>query len=52
MRGTVLGMDCSDFEKRITPACAGNSIIDWTDEDVWADHPRVCGEQRRPCGWA
>ena len=34
---------------RITPACAGNSR-QWIDrQEVFWDHPRVCGEQCMPC---
>ena len=30
----------------ITPACAGNRIIDGVEYPLGEDHPRVCGEQR------
>ncbi len=32
-------------DSRITPACAGNSIISSKTSYVSKDHPRVCGEQ-------
>ena len=32
---------------RITPACAGNRIIDGVEYPLGEDHPRVCGEQHR-----
>ena len=31
----------------ITPACAGNRNFDVRGEQVFKDHPRVCGEQSR-----
>ena len=34
----------------ITPACAGNSIHHPHSRLQKEDHPRVCGEQGRPCG--
>ena len=33
--------------RRITPACAGNSILRRSSLSVVRDHPRVCGEQLR-----
>ena len=30
---------------RITPACAGNSILSRQYRKMAMDHPRVCGEQ-------
>ena len=33
------------FVLRITPACAGKSVIDHGDSPPYQDHPRVCGEK-------
>ena len=34
------------MERRITPACAGNSMSAAVATGSAEDHPRVCGEQR------
>ena len=36
------------LDDRITPACAGKSDIRAMIEDVFEDHPRLCGE--KPAG--
>ena len=47
VRGTALSHNSSLSDKRITPACAGNSVSG-ASAVVWLwDHPRVCGEQLR-----
>ena len=44
----VRGIEVDDllelYERRITPACAGNSIFVNYDDFYDRDHPRVCGE--------
>ena len=31
----------------ITPACAGNTLFKSIDDDLFQDHPRVCGEYHK-----
>ena len=47
MRGTVILSKGKYMNKRITPACAGNSACKFAAYSAIKDHPRVCGEQRR-----
>ena len=47
VRGTELSQYIYDSLHRITPACAGNSIL-WRKRGIGeTDHPRVCGEQKQ-----
>ncbi len=48
MRGTALLLHETRSHKRITPACAGNSVGLPARAADPGDHPRVCGEQRFP----
>ena len=48
VRGTVSFGFGLDSDSRITPACAGNSIIFCKSTGNIRDHPRVCGEQPPP----
>ena len=48
MRGKGEGTDKVTEEAGITPAYAGKSTGDATDEETFGDHPRVCGEKRIP----
>ena len=45
VRGTAKLSTCSKSGKRITPACAGNSVLPVDVKNKLRDHPRVCGEQ-------
>ena len=45
VRGAVLEFGYSQFDARITPACAGSSVKSPTCIISNRDHPRVCGEQ-------
>ena len=45
VRGTDLQSGFLPLERRITPACAGNSISCINHALAQKDHPRVCGEQ-------
>ena len=45
MRGTAITSPLSSPGCRITPACAGNSILRAFASSPSPDHPRVCGEQ-------
>ena len=45
VRGKVLESYQTDFEKRITPACAGKSRGSLRRCRQRRDHPRVCGEK-------
>ena len=44
MRGIDLEWYIDFWEKRITPACAGNSLLKEQKKYMGKDHPRVCGE--------
>ena len=46
VRGTVHADNLVFLIIRITPACAGNSILTPQMKYMRQDHPRVCGEQR------
>jgi len=57
VRGTEEYAQYRDMDRRITPACAGNSSTCWMRLVRDWDHPRVCGEQSArkvaidfPCG--
>ena len=45
VRGTVISIIQRGPPRRITPACAGNSMSENMEADRAQDHPRVCGEQ-------
>ena len=45
VRGTVPSVAVNVPDKRITPACAGNSPVPSQPPSPHEDHPRVCGEQ-------
>ena len=45
VRGTAAASEWARSGKRITPACAGNSLLVINPRYVQLDHPRVCGEQ-------
>ena len=45
VRGTARSHQAKGPTTRITPACAGNSIIPQQSPSSSKDHPRVCGEQ-------
>ena len=45
VRGTVIKEEKMSKAARITPACAGNSIVPIGCVYAKGDHPRVCGEQ-------
>ena len=45
VRGTVVAARRSGKRSRITPACAGNSVMVCDCQGLEEDHPRVCGEQ-------
>ncbi len=47
VRGKGSHISCADRFSRITPACAGKSIIMRLLIRLSEDHPRVCGEKRR-----
>ena len=47
VRGTGTCPIAPQAERRITPACAGNSIVPQKSPSGPEDHPRVCGEQHR-----
>ena len=47
VRGTVVVFQKGDRVRRITPACAGNSMGYDGAMPRLGDHPRVCGEQGR-----
>ena len=48
VRGTAIYGHNRLRRRRITPACAGNSITRYMSDGVVRDHPRVCGEQTCP----
>ena len=47
-------MDVQDYgvQRRIIPACAGNTLLLIASLFALADHPRVRGEHRMSAGWA
>ena len=45
-RGTVKPMKNKSIERRITPACAGNSHLPCRNRSHRRDHPRLRGEQQ------
>ena len=49
MRGKLDILDGVLDEFRITPACAGKTIVSLTFVSAQQDHPRVCGENM--CGY-
>ena len=48
VRGTVAARIPCRQSRRITPACAGNSLTPVFAGETTTDHPRVCGEQMLP----
>ena len=48
VRGTAIEPQARGSWHRITPACAGNRFLSNPLHAFMWDHPRVCGEQRRP----
>ena len=44
MRGKHKDTGEDVYFERITPACAGKTVIHAEDSSQWRDHPRVCGE--------
>ena len=49
VRGTAAPNGWAWIRGRITPACAGNSFLQYLCGFIIGDHPRVCGEQPLPC---
>ena len=47
VRGKGLVFGVGDQVHRITPACAGKSLVNAWEGDRDEDHPRVCGEKQR-----
>ena len=47
MRGTESESFKKLFDRRITPAHAGNSTLEYSRGEKLEDHPRTCGEQRK-----
>ena len=45
VRGKADDVNLEERIIRITPACAGKSLLCDTEESVPKDHPRVCGEK-------
>ena len=48
MRGKVLGASVHSLRQGITPAYAGKSLYQTSDDTQRQDHPRLCGEKRFP----
>ena len=46
VRGKAESYDLTELEKRITPACAGKSVLRSIPALRKRDHPRVCGEKQ------
>ena len=46
VRGKVLVLPFPSNTRRITPACAGKSEVNWIFLQIHRDHPRVCGEKQ------
>ena len=44
MRGTLQGIDVSNWKNGIIPAHAGNTKIRQVSAAIQRDHPRTCGE--------
>ena len=51
VRGTVVAVGGRWAIARITPACAGNSVLSMVVLLWLEDHPRVCGEQTIRYNW-
>ena len=45
VRGKVNLLTPVNNDLRITPACAGKSVMLWKLSPIMRDHPRVCGEK-------
>ena len=45
VRGKEVQLGEIDLQDRITPACAGKSLLNSISKDRFWDHPRVCGEK-------
>ena len=50
MRGKELTSSSGIQQIRITPAYAGKRVFCLTKEQVYKDHPRLCGEKRQSSG--
>ena len=48
MRGKQQGYSEEDFDRRITPADAGKTLIGFMVGCSAEDHPRGCGENKAP----
>ena len=46
VRGKAQNAQGQPFDVRITPACAGKSLLNRHSTTPFGDHPRVCGEKR------
>ena len=46
VRGKVVSIHIALFLARITPACAGKRVKCRAIDDVFEDHPRMCGEKK------
>src|SRR5690606_27503540 len=44
VRGTQAEYQGKKADRRITPACAGNTVLRHTCQPPSSDHPRMCGE--------
>ena len=47
MRGTRYFFQIHKLSARITPAHAGNTILEWQGKPLVQDHPRPCGEHTK-----
>ena len=48
VRGKLIAEITGDWQRRITPACAGKTSHALSGDCRLEDHPRVCGENARP----
>ena len=46
VRGKASAIFWTSFMLRITPACAGKRSHELSNDDLYWDHPRTCGEKR------
>ena len=51
VRGKGITLCAKNIAIRITPACAGKSFAGRNYHTERKDHPRVCGEKKRNCGF-
>ena len=47
VRGKLDEKPDGEFKFRITPACAGKTVLTMVLRELGEDHPRVCGENNR-----